>query len=634
MEELNKTHETLHEKILSLNKEVTLIEKNKNQLDSLLNDKNKTLLELDKKHSELQENSNNLKEQNELLKNKIDQEKTESERLKNTLNSLSLDLNNLECLILEKNNLIQKLKSDTVNLNTEKSELENNIEKLKNIKIELELSKKDLKLTLKEKEQLDSDLLKNETHLKALLMNIEEKKIQLNKITQEKDTLSEELKLIKDSIQDFILKNEDLNKKNIALTQIYYNEKNKLRHLKESEQNDIKKIRDKCVKHIINLRKFTKIKAKKILTESKSQALHIIQNAKIEATRIKESIQRSTDEEKKKILSEAHLELKNKKIELEENLKKELAQKKFIAEESMHKLHFELNKKLEFDLEEKKKKEAEKKEEYIKAISHCIEDLVFSESSLMKKINEVEPDSILSFKAEVNQILSTIYNESHPTVASLKGKIKFNPQALVNEKKFWRKVTWIAAASLAIIGLGGLGISEWDRIKGVVQIQLEEQKVRSEQNLKIFQEERAEKYVFIPELTEDFKPSYTENIIYTKNYLLFKRDQQQAKQWILYLNDFFKNDLGLNERAVVRFIPLENQLLNELSESRRGLTPQTLDQGINNMKNIEQKALDEMSIVLEGRTNLEKLINFENKVYIEWLSSEEIKRKPSSQKTK
>ncbi len=128
-------------------------------------------------------------------------------------------------------------------------------------------------------------------------------------------------------------------------------------------------------------------------------------------------------------------------------------------------------------------------------------------------------------------------------------------------------------------------------------------------------EKEAQRPKFIPQTTDEYKETYTANVIYTKDYVNFKLNPDNQSKWIQDLNKFFINDLGLNENAIVKFISIESNLVSQLKDLRAVIHYENQKEDIRKMTDLEKDTVKEMVEVMGTQEKYKSFREFEKKYY-------------------
>ncbi len=169
-----------------------------------------------------------------------------------------------------------------------------------------------------------------------------------------------------------------------------------------------------------------------------------------------------------------------------------------------------------------------------------------------------------------------------------------------------RKKVFAAVAGVAIVGFASLFY---------YQEKYGDHRSASEIFAEELRDREAKKPKFVPDITNDYKHSYTDNVIFTESYTEFKSDPKQQSKWIRDLNKFFINDLKLNENSVVRFIPLESGLISQLQEKQKIIHFETQTEDIRLMRELEVASVDRLTEIVGGEKNYKAFREFEKNYF-------------------
>jgi hypothetical protein len=144
-------------------------------------------------------------------------------------------------------------------------------------------------------------------------------------------------------------------------------------------------------------------------------------------------------------------------------------------------------------------------------------------------------------------------------------------------------------------------------------------------------EKHKEEAKFKPAMTNDFRGTYTDNVIYKLRYSEMKQDAGIQDHWALNLNDFFLKDLRLSEDNMVRFIGLEAALVKKLATLRESLDSKYYEEGIARMREAEQTEVDKIMALLKTPQNYQRL-RMREKIFLSQVETVEM-RVPANQET-
>lgn len=118
--------------------------------------------------------------------------------------------------------------------------------------------------------------------------------------------------------------------------------------------------------------------------------------------------------------------------------------------------------------------------------------------------------------------------------------------------------------------------------------------------------------IYTPVQSDDWKESYTGNILFLRYYYEAKTDEAYEKQWALKLNDLeLLRSLKLNEDEMIRFIGKEAALVRQLWNLRESIDAHYIDEGMENMNKAEIQAILDMSKIVKSEETLASIRKIE-----------------------
>ncbi len=116
--------------------------------------------------------------------------------------------------------------------------------------------------------------------------------------------------------------------------------------------------------------------------------------------------------------------------------------------------------------------------------------------------------------------------------------------------------------------------------------------------------------------TTEYKGSYTDNVLYTKDYVTLKLNPKNYDAWKTEVNNFLTNNLGLEKSKVEKFMTLEFQLVNQLAALRSEIRAENKRDSIQKMATLEKLSTDQFIDDLGSQENYNTFRDFE-KNYLE-----------------
>ena len=89
---------------------------------------------------------------------------------------------------------------------------------------------------------------------------------------------------------------------------------------------------------------------------------------------------------------------------------------------------------------------------------------------------------------------------------------------------------------------------------------------------------------YVPEKQDKYLSTYTDRVLYTRDYVPIELFEEYRKKWILELQEYFLVKLKLTENSMVPFIAQESSLIKELQLEMKKINGHFVDQGIARMR--------------------------------------------------
>lgn len=330
--------------------------------------------------------------------------------------------------------------------------------------------------------------------------------------------------------------------------------------------------------------------------------------------------------EQEKLVKDHKASVESEVAEFKQRVESEVAEKQNNLEEEIQKRLKGSRKELEMELADirvKREKELEKSLADIRAEhDEKLQDKaeVIARAMDQKMVSKIRPHLKSS---ETNDLMDELSVDLQKTILhildpskeyadeDLRRVIGINTANMVKDANF-RKKAIAAAAVIFVVATSGIW---WDRFKTHTAEMASKQKQELDAKVQEIEEQRKNKPKFEPELTNDFLPTYSDRVLYTEDYVKNELAKDYRQEWILKLNDFFVNDLGLSENVIVTFIAKESNLLKDLQGMREGINPQFVKESREDMLKLEKRFTDEVRRVLKSKKNYKKFQTFKKKYY-------------------
>ena len=304
-------------------------------------------------------------------------------------------------------------------------------------------------------------------------------------------------------------------------------------------------------------------------------------------------------------------EVAEKQNNLEDEIQKRLKGSKRELEMELADIRVKREKELEQSLADIRAGHDEKLQDKAEVIARAMDQKMVSKIRPHLKSSETN-DLMDELSVDLQKTILHILDPSKEYAdEDLRRVIGINTANMVKDANF-RKKAIAAAAVIFVVATSGIW---WDRFKTHTAEMASKQKQELDAKVQEVEEKRKNKPKFEPELTNDFLPTYSDRVLYTEDYVKNELAKDYRQEWILKLNDFFVNDLGLSENVIVTFIAKESNLLKDLQGMREGINPQFVKESREDMLKLEKRFTDEVRRVLKSKKNYKKFQSFKKKYY-------------------
>ena len=570
------------------------------ELESLLNEK-KDLIQDSKKA-----------EQRKIeMESYLENNKDSYEKLKSEIKNAQLDRNKLMEEIAQKKSSVfeeveeirkkaldkaekerdEMLKEALTKKDTTLEEIQNNEQKLQDIKNEFktleEQSSSIVKDAREEALKIKDEIIKKNEHLvMSIQSEAEEKK---KRVLEEVERLrQEELNKAQKERKRIILQSKE--KKDAISKEIQEHEK-----LSVMAKGEVQSLQEQAAQIIENANKAgEEIKyaaqgqAELLVSKAKEQVMTMGKDAKDLGAKNQQKLQdiKKLEEQVKlknqKMMEHAQKQIKDQKVFLEEqkkNMEKDIASIRARENEEI----------------KKKRKEEErnnelKKEQHINEITQNIEAIM--NGRIKDYLNtKTESPPLRAFPKEIKKIITEAFtNKSNAaSLAALQKVMPVNNKNRNKSSRFWIKMGIRGSLVTGVAVILFIFPEIITKTKEKLSTVFTTKKSASNLYVEKMQKKRKNRPKFDPETTSEFKKSYTDNILYTTNYLKNQRDREYQKKWVLELDRFFVDELKLSENTIPKFIAVETSLINELEQLKKRINPTFVKKGIARMHQAEER---------------------------------------------
>ncbi|MBK7842229.1 MAG: FHA domain-containing protein [Bdellovibrionales bacterium] len=336
--------------------------------------------------------------------------------------------------------------------------------------------------------------------------------------------------------------------------------------------------------------------------DSKMQKLEAERKtAELEMTQERERVQKEAAQERERLLEQA-------KSEYNEQRRKD----------SLELSAFKMK---QVDEAKERFKEAERENQFRRR-EEASEIAAAIDKAVLRRIQDiaskdVAPEVRDQISTEIQDVVKRILNdEALNDQEDLKKIMFFTSKSGWKARRFWRRMGYAGAVAASVIiffTVFPLVFPQWS--SKVVDLASSDKSIQ-ERYVDEIRKQRENRPRYEPPQTDDFKNSYVENVLYTRDFVKIKTDKGFQERWISDLNKFFLDKLRLNESVIVNFISRENTLLKDLQMVQQSLQPATAEEGIKRMNDIEAIAIEDMKKILGGNLKIKKYKEFAASYYV------------------
>jgi isochorismate synthase EntC len=126
-----------------------------------------------------------------------------------------------------------------------------------------------------------------------------------------------------------------------------------------------------------------------------------------------------------------------------------------------------------------------------------------------------------------------------------------------------------------------------------------------------------EKRKFNPPQEDEWKDSYTDAVIYTRNFTDIYTDNEFQQKLYKASATYLLKTWRIDEQKTLQVVSATQALVKELRELRSRIHPDYVKQGIDKMHALEKESRDRMKVVLGSEVRLDSFRRFEKTLFIE-----------------
>jgi len=317
---------------------------------------------------------------------------------------------------------------------------------------------------------------------------------------------------------------------------------------------------------------------------------------------MKDAVAKELKVEQGKALEHIHL--------LKQNQEAELAAKKKTLLEHLNSTKTRQQKNWEEEIKREKELFARSKNERILNATQAVMNVLVASN-----VGATENEQALKDKIR-STLEMAIDGQNADAMRDVEQILDFNPmkrkKILPVIKKFSLQVGIPAAIAIVILTDAG---SFRSSIVNISKNLMKQRQSASEMYVKQQKNDWKEKHTFNPATTVGYKPTYTENILYTTDFEKVMDNEEFQNDWILKVHDYMVKELELSEDMAINYISAEGTLLKELAVMKKDLHPQFLEVGLKKLTDLEKAHLGWLAEKIVDPLKLEKFASFRKEYY-------------------
>lgn len=520
----------------------------------------------------------------ESLRKEIEISENEILNKKHQLEEATIDLKEVKNKIAEKTN---ELENGLYDLTTARQEIQVEIESLQTELVGLQATNDKFN-------ELKKDVLNLETKRNALKMELESDQSLFNKKIQEADFYAKEV-VQKANYEA----NEIIRKAGVA-------------HLATKEE---------FLREAEETLRSAKLEKERVFAELKAEREKIFNDAIIE----KEKILNEANIERSKLESEAQL-YKDKivgdaKIEHDKiigDAKNEYLRLKKNQEHELGKIHIEAMGRIR-DAEIKQEEEmVERRRFESETIARNLESLVGARLSkiLISYKTANGNQEIDQFKHDIKKMIKSVFNKENLIGEDIVNTVMtYDPDVLKKKKEFWIRVAVGTGVPILLLMIHLIFPEIASSLKsGIVKVITPEESGK-EVFLKKIEAEKANRPKFRPVQTAGYKDSYTDNVLYTQQFIAIMSNDEFQNKWVIDLNSYLVGTLDLEDSVIVKYISYENKLLKELISMVSSIIPENAEKMIEKMRTLESDYQQDIKSLFVNDEQYKKFKFFRKKYF-------------------
>lgn len=183
----------------------------------------------------------------------------------------------------------------------------------------------------------------------------------------------------------------------------------------------------------------------------------------------------------------------------------------------------------------------------------------------------------------------------------------------VRRKQDQMKFRWMASGLAVGLGLMA-GYHFWsETVKNKTLASIAAEKQKEAETLKAQRK-------FDPPKTFEVRNTYTDSVIYTKDFVALYESNEIRDRWVRQASDYLFKNWRIDESRSVELLSLAKTLVKSLEEKKEKIHPDFVDKNIEKMREFEEEQLAKMKEILGTEVKFQAYKRFEKKFFMNELA--------------
>ncbi len=253
-------------------------------------------------------------------------------------------------------------------------------------------------------------------------------------------------------------------------------------------------------------------------------------------------------------------------------------------------------------VDEEKQRKA-RQANYILEISRNLELMLVPKVKDALKGKEV---NFTEFSTQISSIVETVIHEETFTTSATLEQLGTNSVSEYDKKRRKKIFKWSAIGASAVVAFVFIFFPKIPQTALTALKGLNRDGETAAQVYVKDQGRKNEALRFDPKQSDEYKETYTDNVLYTRNFDKIIAGKEFHDKKVKDIDKFLREELKLDEETVVRVVASEETLVSALKRMKKEVNPKSIDEGIKKMRDLEEERVSSMKDLLQGSENYEK----------------------------